>query len=866
MSRAEPAFPPAALWKTGWRYLAARRWQSFLMILGIALGVAVVISIDLANTSAGRAFELSVETVTGRATHSIEGGQQFVDEALYTGLVRQGVVETAAPVITDTVTSPELGGQPLQLLGIDPFSDAPFRSFLSRPGREPAAQESGTDLEALTAFLTQPGAVLLSQPVAAHYGLTPGMPLTLIVGGYEREAVIAGLLNPADDLSARSLEGVILADIATAQEFTGMVGRLSRIDLILPEDDPQALERLEGWLPAGYSVRPAASRTWTVAQMTAAFHLNLTALSLLALVVGLFLIYNTMTFSVVQRRGLFGTLRCLGVTRREIFALVLSEAFLVGLLGGLLGIALGIALGQVTVGMVTQTVNDLYFTTTVQSPPVDPGSLLKGALMGLLATVLTAAVPAWEASTVPPRAALLRSGLESKTRRSMGKTALAGLLSGGLGALVFALPVTSVVAGFVGTLLVVVGFALLSSASLVVLMGLLTPISGRFFGLIGRMAPRSLVASLSRTAVAVAALMVAVAVIIGVALMIDSFRYTVVVWLEQTLQGDVYVSVPGFTANRATATIDPRVVEAARSWPGVARVDLSRSAAAESDAGPLEVTAIENPDLGFERQFDSLEGAPETVWARMQAGGVLISEPLANRLGQRRPGGAVRLFTGQGWQEFPVIGIYYDYASSEGTVLMAMDVYRRWWQDDALTALSLRLEPGVSAEEVSRGLQDHLSGTQQVLIRPNQVLRDEVLEVFDRTFAITVALRVLATVVAFIGVLNALLLLQLEKQREVGILRALGLTGRQLWQLVMVETGLMGLAAGLFSMPTGYALAVILVYIINRRSFGWTLQMDIRPETFLQALTIALAAALLAGIYPSLKMSRMEASEVIRYE
>lgn len=139
MSRAEPAFPPAALWKTGWRYLAARRWQSFLMILGIALGVAVVISIDLANTSAGRAFELSVETVTGRATHSIEGGQQFVDEALYTGLVRQGVVETAAPVITDTVTSPELGGQPLQLLGIDPFSDAPFRSFLSRPGREPAA-------------------------------------------------------------------------------------------------------------------------------------------------------------------------------------------------------------------------------------------------------------------------------------------------------------------------------------------------------------------------------------------------------------------------------------------------------------------------------------------------------------------------------------------------------------------------------------------------------------------------------------------------------------------------------------------------------------------------------------------------------
>ena len=153
--------------------------------------------------------------------------------------------------------------------------------------------------------------------------------------------------------------------------------------------------------------------------MTAAFRLNLSALSLLALVVGLFLIYNTMTFSVVRRRELFGAMRCLGVTGREIFLLVMSEAVMVGIIGSLLGIGLGILMGQRTVGMVSQTINDLYFTTTVEAAGIPLSSLVRGGVAGLLATIFTAALPAWEASTIPPQAALLRSGLEKKTRRNV---------------------------------------------------------------------------------------------------------------------------------------------------------------------------------------------------------------------------------------------------------------------------------------------------------------------------------------------------------------------------------------------------------------------------------------------------------------
>lgn len=847
-----------ALRKVGLRTLLRHGWQTALMIFGIALGVAVVISIDLANASAGRAFALSAETLTGKATHQIQGGPLGVPENVYIELKRSGWQYPVAPVVSEYVSSPELGGQPIQLLGIDPFADGELRSFLGSHGEVP--------LEQLTAFLARPGAVLISRSLAERFRLSPGDPLTILSAGRSHKAFVAGLLEPSDSLSRRTLEGVILADIATAQELSTQLGYLSRVDLLLPQEDPGVLAALKTRLPPGMLVVPASSRTDALEQMTAAFRVNLTALSLLALVVGLFLIYNTMTFSVVQRRELFGTLRCLGVTRRELFLLVCSEALVVGLIGSLIGMGLGILLGQGTVRMVSQTVNDLYFTTTVQAVGIPLESLVKGLAAGVLATLVTAAFPAWEAASVPPRVALLRSGLEFKSRRGVIRAAMGGMVTLALALLIFRLPQAGLFAGFGGTLLTVLGAALLTPAAVVLFVRLTTPLSGSILGLIGRMAPRNLVNSLSRTAVAVTALMVAVAVTIGVSVMIDSFRHTVIVWLEETLQSDVYLSAPIYTATTPSAPVDPQVVQRLATWPGVKRVDTLRSTTVQALQGQINLSATDNPLVGQERLFVALEGSRDQVWERMLAGEVLVSEPLANRLGIRMPGEKISLDTPQGWREFNVLGIFYDYASSEGTLFMAMQLYREIWRDYAVTSVGLRLDNPQDADRLVRDLQEGLNREQQLVIRANSTLRQDVLMVFDRTFAITVALRLLATVVAFIGVLNALFLLQFEKQREVGILRALGLTGEQLRRMVFLETGLMGLTAGLLAIPTGYALSLILVYVINRRSFGWTLQMDVEPLALLQGVLVAVFAALLAGVYPAIRLSRLPAAEVIRYE
>jgi putative ABC transport system permease protein len=856
-------FPPA-LWRTGWKYLVRHTWQSILMVIGITLGVAVVVSIDIANANASRAFTLSTEGIAGRATHEIVGGPQGVPEEVYRRLRQQLGLQSAAPVIQEYVTSPDLGNRPFQLLGIDPFAEAPFRSYLNAGS---TLSETG-----LVSFLTNPGSVLLSEPVASRYHLSQGSSFSLVIAGKETKVILTGLLQPTNSLDSQTLDGLILADISTAQELTGREGYLDRIDLILPDSSKKGVDvstlqqEIKGLLPGDCLLEPVGSSQGSLAQLSSAFQVNLTALSLLALVVGLFLIYNTMTFSVVQRRPLFGTLRSLGVTRREVFLLVLCEALMVGILGSFLGILLGIWMGQFTVRMVLQTINDLYFTTTVSQVSISFGSILKGGLLGIFATVLTTIPPAWEAASVPPRIALLRSSIESKARSLASTSAIIGIGLLCIGGLVLMLPLHDLVSGFTATLVVIVGFALLTALFLVVMMRWVMPFTSHLFSTTGRMAPRNLIVALSRTSIAVAALMVAVSVTIGVSLMIDSFRHTVVIWLGETLQSDIYISVPTFTGTAPTDPIDPQVIRTVSGIQGIARVDLLRSVTINSLQGPIQVAATNNSSLGQERLFLTLDVSPGKLWDAMQNNSVIISEPLANRLGLPRRGGAIELFTPAGLQTFHVLGIYYDYSSSQGTMMISLDQYQKIWKDDSVTALGVRLIPGSNAGLVTQKLQDAVSLFQQVLIRPNAELRQEVLSIFDRTFAITRALQLLATVVAFFGVLSALMLLQAEKQREIGILRALGMTVRQLWGMVLMETGLMGTVAGLLAMPTGLVLSIILIYIINRRSFGWTLQMALTPGPFLQALAVALGASLLAGLYPAFRLGRMLTSEAIRYE
>ncbi len=852
------------------QYIRRRSIQSVLLIIGVMIGVAMMVAIDIANNSASKAFELSTESITGKTTHEITGGPNGLDEGLYTQIRTEIGWQNSAPIVTDYVVALELNKQPMRLFGIDPFAEPPFRNYINTEN----AIDTGTDepdMLALGRFFIQPNTILIGEDLAKQYDIRPNDTLTLQYGDKTHTVTVIGLLRTSDSLARQALQGMVIADISTAQELLGMPGKLSRIDLIIDPDTSEGrtvITDIKAILPPGASLMTARARADAVGQLTDAFELNLTALSLLALVVGMFLVYNTVMFSVVQRRPVIGILRSIGVTRRQIFALVISEALLLSSIGALLGLGLGIILGRATVEVVTQSINDVFFTVTVQSLHVSAFTLIKGFVVGVGAALFAAFLPAYEATNTPPISASRRSDLEQRTLKIIPYITVAGIVMAlaGTGLLRF----QALLINFAGIFSIIIGLALLTALVVLWSVPLLPPVTGKLGGLVGRMAPRSILRNFSRTSVAIAALMLAVSVIVGVTIMVGSFRITVEDWLNQTLRADVFISPPNGTASQTDTPISRDLITRVEAVEGISRVVYTRQTevAEVGDDRPVALSAIMSDIAEGRRHFvHQVDLSQAEIYERVVNGNALLmTEPFANSRGiQWRDDLTITLLTEQGPVEFAVLGIYQDYTTSQGHVTIGLETYRRLWNDDNITAIGAYVEPGADIDAVLVRLQNALSGS-QLLIQSNRELRQSAMEVFDRTFAITGALNLLATVVAFIGILSALMALQLERRREIGIMRSNGLTQKQMLRLTLWETGIMGMVAGIMAMPVGLALAMALIKVINLRSFGWSMEMFIRWQFFAQAFAVAILAALLAGLYPAWRIGRIQPVEAIRSE
>lgn len=838
------------LWLATLRFFQRHPWQMVLSILGIALGVAVVVAVDLANENARRAFTHASQAVTGQATHQIIGGPGGVSDSLYVRLRREGMAQKSAPVISRYV---QFNDRILHLLGVDPFAERDFRQLLDYA----VEVEEGNSVRRL---LLEPGGVLLGRATAKELGLQVGDIINLQVSGLEQKAILVGLFDPPPEQAA-ALADLLLADISTAQELAGMPGQLSRIDLVIPTAGD--VGRITARLPPGIQLVSAGRGSRVMEQMTRAFRINLTAMSLLALMVGMFLIYNTMSFSVLQRQGLIANLRIVGATRNQISQLVLGEGLVVGLAGTLLGLLLGMLLAQELVKLVTRTINDLYFVLELASIELAPISLIKALLLGVGGTLVAALVPAWEAGRSPPRLTLNRSHIESKSQHLLLPLIVAGSLLIGLALLL--LLNRNLVWGFAALFLVMLGFSLLTPGAVILSSRFAAPLLGRLFGLPGRMAARGVSASLSRTGVAIAALSIAVSATVGVGVMVESFRHSVQQWLASTLQGDIYIAPPAAPGSGSDRYLEPGLVAAFEKLEGVHETSQGRPVEIQSEKGITQLFAIQMAGKSY-AGVDLLEGEPVTVWPQFtQEQAVLISEPYAYHQ-QLHAGDRLRLVTDRGEQIFSIAGVYRDYGSDQGVVMMRMSLYRQYWDDPSIFSMGLYLEPGVDVPRMIRQLQSLSAGRQVLRIRSNRTLREASIETFDRTFAITNVLRLLAIGVAFVGILSALMALQLEKARELGVLRATGFTPRQVWGLVTTQTGFMGLISGLLAIPLGLILAILLIFVINRRAFGWSMDMILPGGVLIEALVLALIAALLAGLYPAWKMARVAPAAALREE
>lgn len=830
------------------RYHVHHRLQLLLALLGVTLGVAVVVAVDVAVGSSRRAFQLSTEAVTGRATHEILGGPSGIAGAHYVSLLRAAPDAAAlAPVVDRYVVVGANGTRrTLRLLGVDPFAERPFRSF--------AVPESGElDVGVLIAQRT----LLFARETAASLGLDAGDTVTVAYGAAFRSAVAGGVLEPEDELARRALADIALADISTAQELTGSGDVIDRIEVNADDETAEAVAAL---LPPGLRMVETESTAGATARLTRAFETNLTALALVALVFGMFLIYNSVSFSVVQRRSLLGLLRAQGVTARELMTLILSEAAVIGVAATVLGVITGVLLGSHLVRLVAGTINDLYFTVSVTSVQIGTLTLLKAVLLGVGATLAAAAAPAAEAVRAPARASLTRADIERRAVRALPRLAIAGAGVAALAAALLLVPSRSIVLGFVALFVLILAAALLTPAVTAATMRVMLALGGGA-GPVARIAIRSVATSLSRTAPAIAALGVALSVGIAVTLLIASFRSGVVDWLAQSLQADVYISAPGGGANRTDVPLDPALVGAIRALPDVAGASTYRHATLLVGADLVRQIAI---DMHATQRgaFEMLDATPD-VWSDFSAGSVIVSEPFAYRQ-QLATGDSVVLATESGGVRFHIAGVFRDYASEHGVIFIDRARYVALWQDTAITSVAV-FAAGADVDALIRRIRA-LPGAERITVRANRALRAATLQVFDRTFLITGVLRVLALLVAFVGVTGALMALQLERARDTGILRAVGLTPAQVWTLATSQTALMGVAAVVLAMPLGTAMSWAMVHVINRRSFGWSFDLVFSAAPFLQAAGVGIAAAVLAGIYPAWRLARTRPAGVLRGE
>ncbi len=794
--------------------------RTLLTILAVALGVAVIVAIDLAGDAATGSFRSSMQTLTGRNDLEIRanGG---IDERWMAALTALPFDVHFSPVMEGQATLEGIGSVPLY----------------------------GMDL------LGQDG-VILSKDLSARLRSPATLRFTL---GDRPQA-----LPVIRTVDAPNSEFVVL-DIAAAQHALERYGKLDRIDVAVSSgENLQRVEQaIRAVLPPGYLIEKPGAQSDENQRMLRAFRWNLRVLSYISLVVGAFLIYNTISVSIVRRRPEIGILRAIGASKGAILSLFLTEALLFGITGGVLGVLLGRLLAAGTVGLISVTVNALYTTSRPTPVELSLNEWSMALFTGVAVALASAFAPARQATEVAPTEAMGRGAYEHHARLRWRRGLVWSAAFAILGAVVSQSPAIDgyPVGGYVSALFCIAAAAFAAPALvLVVNRASRAIVSRRVESLL---AGRSLAASLSRTSVVVGALATAIAMMSSVGIMVGSFRETVALWLNTQLRADLYIRSAEQGGAGSHPALPPQLPRILASIPGVAATDLFHALEFRFHG---ERSTIGAGNMDIVRRYGRLrflgrqnrEAILRSLPGQDRA---IVTEPFANRFGVHL-GDRVPLSLGDRTLQFTVAGIYYDYSSSQGMIIVDNSTLLKYLPDQPVTNVAVYLQPDVNADAVQHEIQLRTAGM-GILIAPNRLLRRLSMEVFDRTFSITWALEAVAVLVAMLGAANSLLALVLDRRRELGLLRYLGASTGQVRGMILTEAAFLGLLAAILGLILGFALSLLLVFVVNKQSFGWTIQFH--PPWLLlgAALLLIWCVTVLAGLYPARVAARLNPIDVL---
>lgn len=854
----------AQLW-LWWRLFTWRHWRRAprsTLVLGfiLALGVGVFLAIRLANRAAVAGFGLFGESVMGESDLVVVPRSGELPETALPELRAAveplsvaffPVLETTASEPAQDATDDGFNAVQYRIVGVDLVSLANLVYFERWDYRPPASlrQESDPAGESQWRLGAEEPQIFVSAALAHRRALAPGKTLDLIVNDRRVSFEVVGVL-PEPELRVRAPADLLLMDLPAVQRLVGRTGWVERVEVRLPKGEALEARRRE----VEQRLARAAVGRWEVEapetqraggeEMTKAFRLNLTILSGLALLLAVYLIVQALEAAVARRRSEIAVLRSLGVRPQTIRLAWQAEALVLGLAGSLGGLALGWLGAQLAVGAVARTVNSLYFSTTTAAAGWNWGETGFALLVGVLASGIAGWLPARDAALTPP-AETLQRGVRFSGRPAT--RARVGWLFLALGTGLYWAPAVEVapavffpLAGYAAGLCWVLGAGWLMAPALAGF--------GRVLKRVGAgsalvtYAASQLCAPSGRHRLATAGLMVAVSMASGMSLLIRSFDTTMVGWIGQALRADLYVACQGVGNGSSRNRLSTQTWQALFNDPDVAMAEVGQVYPIQLEgANTLLVGGSLGERSGW-RYYVWVEPPDPAIADLIERDGVypvLVSESFLTRFRKAR-GDRMRIPTPAGEQAAAIAGVFADYGNERGSIVARREYVARWFNDDRAISVAAYLKPGVDPEAVRNRW---LAARPELMVRTNRRLRSEVMTVFHQTFAVTYALQWIGLTVAVVGQALALISILLERPRELATLKELGLTRRRVARAVAIEgVGMAGVGVGV-GLALSVALGHLLIYVVNKQSFGWTLAFRIPGWDMLMLAVLVLAAS-----------------------
>lgn len=846
------------------RHLAGSKLRALLTVFGIALGVAMVVGTTAANRAILGAFDELADRAAGKADLEIVADESGVEQSVLEALVdRPELAAHAAGRVEQTTLLAD--GTRVLVVGIDFLGDLAFAPFRTREGDDPFRDALG--------FVADPHAILVTDSLARARGLKVGSTLDLRTAqGVERFTVEAIL----EETGASSAYGgqVVILGLDAAQLAFAREGKLDRIDVSLPAGVAFDAGRaaLQGFVGSRGAVERPSKRAASLARMTDAFRGGLSITAIVAVLVGMFLVYNAIGVAVSQRRREIGVVRGLGASRRAVLAVFLGEAFVLGLFGGAIGVALGAGLAKAVVSQFAPNVSRFFENIAAPTVRVDARLVGSGLALGILASLIAAWVPARRAASIPP--------IESM-RRDEGAISKAGPRKGALLVLAVVLSLTAAIvvrkptagSGLVSLLCLFVAASCAAPATVDLLARRLGPVAQALFGAAPRLGVEGVGRALGRSAQTVSALTLATALGLTLSTYTHSYERTCLAWVEQAIPADVVVSAGSPLLDRNAIAFSPAWKDAVEATPGVASVNLVRAISVPYGDLRVEVLSIESETYlarlaGSDFRHVVRGPARLPVDALSRDPSILISENFAWKTGLG-PGDHVELASPTGPHRFRIAAVVVDYSNDQGWML----IDRRWaldyWKDPRVEAIHVYSKPGVDPAALAIAIRARVAQAQGeggLFVTTNAALKAEIRQVIEQTFGISKAAETIAMIVAVLGVIGTMIAAVLDRRREIGVLRAIGASRRQVLSMIAVEAATLGACAGLLAALVSVPASKVFVDVVAFQASGWSVPLVFPVVAWLRVVLGVTLLAGLSGLLPGASAARLVVGRALAYE